>query len=263
MFGDFGRGDVGVDVQTVAPAVVDDRVRRDDRNDAAVAVFADFVDVDAGNFADPTEVDFGSVGVELRRFAPVKDVRVEAVGERDGGTAVKFDRVDETFRNFMRQFFANDGQRRVVGVTSALDEARFDTGVFHRLTDRGAASVNDDRFDSDRLHKDEVGEEVHHRDFVFHQAAAEFDDDGGAAVFADPFHRFDKNVGFAANFFDRVEGNGVGARLFGHSADSCAGARDWDETLKSDSQKRDGRRTSKRGANKLGGVAARRKPSRD
>ena len=61
--------------------------------------------------------------------------------------------------------------------------------------------MDNDGLHPDGFHEDQVDNEVHHGDFVFHETAAEFDHRDLPAVLANPFHGFDQDVSLFACVF--------------------------------------------------------------
>ena len=96
------------------------------------------------------------------------------------------------------QHLVGDLHRGLVGHALALEEVGLEPGLLHRPGDGFAAAVDDHRVDLDGFQEDYVA-----RDAVadlrvgrVHEAAAVFDDEGGAAELLDVGQRFQQGVGF-------------------------------------------------------------------
>ena len=97
----------------------------------------------------------------------------------------------------------HDGQRRLVGVAAALDEFRLQPGLGHGPADGRPSAVNHHRPHADRLHEDDVQQQVDHRPVVLHHAAPQLDHGDLAAKLADPPEGLDQYVGFLNRFFQQ------------------------------------------------------------
>ena len=77
-----------------------------------------------------------------------------------------------------------------------MNKAGFEPGRVHRPADGRAAAMHDDGPHADRLHEDDVDEQVPQGRFVFQHAAAQLDDRNLIAELANPAQGFDQHVGF-------------------------------------------------------------------
>ena len=115
--------------------------------------------------------------------------------QRLGLAAEIDDLVGQLLVHFAGQHVLDDLQRGVVGIAASLDEVRLEAGRGHGPADGGPAPVDDHGLHADRLHEDDVQQEVPEVSLVFHDAAAQLDHRHLAAELADPGERLDEHVG--------------------------------------------------------------------
>jgi hypothetical protein len=126
----------------------------------------------------------------------VKDIGVEANAERLCDSAVVPNLPDEPTVDVVSENLLDDFQRRLIGITTTLNELRFQTGCRHCLADGRSTAVNDHWFHADGLHKHGVEQEMRHRNLVFHEATAHFDDRDRSPMLPNPLHGLDQHVRF-------------------------------------------------------------------
>ena len=97
-----------------------------------------------------------------------------------------FDPAGELLVDFAGQHPLDDLQRGVVGIAAALDETGLQPGLVHGPADGRPAAVDHHRPHADRLHEDDVEQQVPHGPLVLHDAAAELDHRDLAAELANP-----------------------------------------------------------------------------
>ena len=96
------------------------------------------------------------------------------------------DLVGKLLVHFAGQHALDDLQRGVVGIAASLDEVWLEAGRGHGPADGGPAPVDDHGLHADRLHEDDVQQEVPEVLLVLHDAAAQLDHRHLAAELADP-----------------------------------------------------------------------------
>ncbi len=98
----------------------------------------------------------------------------------------------------------HNGQGGVIGDPPSLHETRFQAGGGHRLADRRTPAMHHHRPHADRLHEDNVDQQVFQAIGVLHDAAPQLDHRNFIAQLADPAEGFDQDSGFLNGSFHRA-----------------------------------------------------------
>ncbi len=161
------------------------------------------------DFADVAEVE----GLAVRPFHPglaaFEDVRT---GEAPGKAAQSVDGGNDFGIDLAGEHVVGDLHRGLVGHSLALEEAGLEPGFLHRAGDGFAAAVDDDRVDLDGFQEDDVARDAVANFGVgrVHEAAAVFDDEGGAAEPLDVGQRFQQRAGFGNEVLHKEPGSTTG-----------------------------------------------------
>src|ERR1039458_1823527 len=169
-----------VGVAVVDFAILAERGRADNRRDAFLNALEQRGNVHAGDLAYVAEVQRLAVRPLQASLAAPEDLRA---GEPFGDTTQRGDGRNHLGVDFAREHVVGNLHGGFVGDALALDEVGLETGLLHRPGDGLAAAVNDHWVNFYRFQEDDVA-----RDPVaglrvrrVHEAAAVFDDKGGAA----------------------------------------------------------------------------------
>ena len=190
---DGSRRRVCVDVVDGSVFVASDG--RDNGDDFGSHGFLDCSDVDADDFPDEAQVDFLALFIALG--GELFDLEYLVAGDADGLASKLVDRLDDLGVDVVGEHVLDDTDGRFAGNAQAVDKPRLDARLAHLRGDRLAAAVDQDRVDADRFQEHDVAQQPVDGVFIFHRAAAVFDDEKLAAIFLHERERL--NEGFRAD----------------------------------------------------------------
>lgn len=186
-FGEGGSGEIGVDVERVVGGDLASE-GGDDGNNIARGGVEDFFGEAGGDFAD--EADVLAVGGHA---GGLEDV---GAGDAGGTPAEVVEKGDEFGIEGVGEGFFDEGDGFFSGDAKAFDPVRSEAGIGHGGGDGFAAPVDEDGVDASDFEEEDVAHEVGDELFVFHDRAADFDEEGLGAEALEVGEGLDEGGGF-------------------------------------------------------------------
>jgi len=192
----FACHEVGVDV--VRRAIVAHAYWRDDGNEIAAEHKLEHVGLDAGHFANLTDIDFlhHTVGIFVRqRHALGADQVGVFPGETNGTTTVLVNQIDDGLIHQAAEHHFHHIHGLAVGDAHAVDELRHLADFLQQVTNLRTTAVHHHRVQANGFHQHDVTCKRMLQLRIGHGVTTVFDHDGGAVEALNIGQCFGQNLG--------------------------------------------------------------------
>src|SRR5579859_1023014 len=183
----FRGGDVGIDIVGVTVFTKPDGANHG--RHLGTQTFAHRLGLNLRDLANITQID-----AARHKFATLEYI---LAGKTARLAAEFLDRLNDVAVDHVGEHVFDDLHRFLVGYPHPVDELGVDPRLLHRLRDRLAAAVNDDRVDAHGFEKNHVRRDTRTHFWIrgIHEAAAVFDDKCGTAEALHVWQCFHQHVG--------------------------------------------------------------------
>ena len=143
----------------------------------------------------PNEADIHRFSFDDRLLLKLTGYEDILARKSSGPPSEFIDGRDDRGVDFLVERLLHDLDRRCICRPEALDETSLQSSVLHACGDGFAATMDEDRIDSDCLEKNDITKEFIDDLVVLHRGATILDHEGLAAIFLDVGQRLDEAFG--------------------------------------------------------------------